>query len=162
MGNLLDILNTILKDAALGLKGYLKSRVIIMGFVFLILSVGFLIIKAPMPYLLALLIALLDIVPILGAGIVMVPWGIISYFWGIRELGVGLIVLYVILTISKQLIEPKVLGDQIGIKPLYTFLSTIIGSLLFGPLGLILGPMLAIVINSIIRIRNMNNDKDRR
>lgn len=159
MNNLSELLSTIIKDTAVGVKGYFKSRVIIMAIVFLILSVGLLIIKAPMPYLIALIIALLDIVPLLGAGIVMIPWGTIAYFWGNREIGVGVFVLYVVLTIAKQFIEPKVLGDQIGIKPLYTFLATIIGSLIFGPLGLILGPILAVVINSIIKTKSIWNKK---
>lgn len=159
MNNLSELLSAIIKDTAVGVKGYFKSRVIIMAIVFLILSVGLLIIKAPMPYLIALIIALLDIVPLLGAGIVMIPWGIIAYFWGNREIGVGVFVLYVVLTIAKQFIEPKVLGDQIGIKPLYTFLATIIGSLIFGPLGLILGPILAVVINSIIKTKSIWNKK---
>jgi len=68
-------------------------------------------------------------------------------------------VLYVVLTIAKQFIEPKVLGDQIGIKPLYTFLATIVGSLIFGPLGLILGPILAVVINSIIKTKSIWDKK---
>lgn len=159
MNNLSELLSAIIKDTAVGVKGYFKSRVIIMAIVFLILSVGLLIIKAPMPYLIALIIALLDIVPLLGAGIVMIPWGTIAYFWGNREIGVGVFVLYVVLTIAKQFIEPKVLGDQIGIKPLYTFLATIIGSLIFGPLGLILGPILAVVINSIIKTKSIWNKK---
>ena len=102
----------------------------------MILSVGFIIIKAPMPLLIAFLIALLDIVPLLGAGVVMIPWGIIAYFWGSQELGVGVFVIYVVLTILKQFIEPKVLGEQIGIRPLYTFIATVLGSLVFGPIGL--------------------------
>lgn len=151
MNNLLELLNTILKDSLHGIKGYIKSRIIIMGIVFGILSVGFLIIEAPLPYLIAFIIALVDIIPLLGSGIIMIPWGLISYFWGIRELGIGILVLYVGLTIAKQFIEPKVLGDQIGIRPLYTFAATIIGSIIFGPVGLIMGPILAVIINSVIK-----------
>ena len=159
MNNMIELLNTILKDAIFGLKGYLKSRVIILVIVFIILSIGFVIVEAPMPYLLALGIVVLDIIPLIGAGLVMIPWAFISYFWGNRELGIGVIILYVVLTILKQFIEPKILGDQIGIKPIYTFLATIIGSLIFGPLGLILGPILAVILNSILKVKNANNKK---
>lgn len=161
MNNLLDLLGAILKDTIGGLKGYFKSRVIIMLIVFGILSIGFLIINAPKPYLLAFLIALVDIVPLLGAGIVMIPWGVVSYIWGNREMGIGLLVLYVVLTISKQFIEPKVLGNQIGIRPIYTFFATIAGSLIFGPLGLILGPIIAVVINSVIKTRKVWNSRNK-
>lgn len=157
MNNFTELIITILKDTVFGVKGYLKSRLIIMGLVFGMLSIGFLIIEAPMPYLIAFVIALVDIVPLFGAGIIMIPWGIISYFWGNREIGIGVLVLYVVITILKQLIEPKVLGDQIGIRPLYTFIATILGSVIFGPIGLILGPILAVVINSIIKGKNAWN-----
>ncbi|WFA07872.1 AI-2E family transporter [Tissierella sp. Yu-01] len=153
MNNILELLDVVIRDSFKGIKGYFKSRLIILGIVFVILSVGFVIIKAPMPLLIAFLIALLDIVPLLGAGLVMIPWGIISYFWGSQELGIGVFVLYFVLTILKQFIEPKVLGEQIGIRPLYTFIATVLGSLVFGPIGLILGPIIAIIINSIYRFR---------
>lgn len=156
MNNLLELLDVIIKDSFRGIKGYFKSRLIILGIVFLLLSIGFVIIKAPMPLLIAFVIALLDIVPLLGAGLVMIPWGIIAYFGESKELGVGVFVLYFVLTILKQFIEPKVLGNQIGIRPLYTFISTVLGTLIFGPIGLILGPIIAIIINSIYRF-NQNN-----
>lgn len=153
MNNMMNLINEIFKDTTKGVKGYFKSRVIIMGIVFFMLCIGFLVINAPMPFLLAFIIAILDIIPLVGAGLVMIPWAFYSYFLGNRELGIGLAVLYVILTISKQFIEPKVLGDQIGIRPLYTFLATIIGSIVFGPFGLILGPIFAVVLNSIIKTK---------
>jgi predicted PurR-regulated permease PerM len=160
MNRLFDFFNAVAKDTAVGVKGYLKSRVIIMAIVFLILSIGLVTIESPMPYLFAFIIALIDIVPLLGAGIIMIPWGIISYFGGNIELGKGILILYVILTILKQVIEPKVLGKQIGLSPIYTFIVTIIGSVVFGPIGLIIGPIIAITIKSIVKNRNtMNKDK---
>lgn len=153
MNNISELLKIILKDTVYGVKGYFKSRVIIMAIVFVIVSIGLLFIDAPMPYLIAFVIALVDIVPLLGSGIIMIPWGVISYFWGDKEVGIGVLILYVVLTISKQFVEPKVLGDQIGIRPLYTFVATILGSLILGPVGLILGPILAVVISSIMKAK---------
>lgn len=161
MNNFLDLIKIVLKDTIGGLKGYFKARVIIMLIVFGILSLGFLIIGTPVPYLLAFIIALLDIIPLLGAGIVMVPWGVISYIWGNKEIGVGVLVLYVVLTISKQFIEPKVLGDQIGIRPIYTFIATIAGSLIFGPLGLVLGPILAVIVNSVLNTKKAWENREK-
>lgn len=161
MNNFLDLIKIVLKDTIGGLKGYFKARVIIMLIVFGILSLGFLIIGTPVPYLLAFIIALLDIIPLLGAGIVMVPWGVISYIWGNKEIGVGVLVLYVVLTISKQFIEPKVLGDQIGISPIYTFIATIAGSLIFGPLGLVLGPILAVIVNSVLKTKKAWENREK-
>ncbi len=161
MDNLIELLGIILKDTIGGLKGYFKSRLIIMAIVFGILSIGLVVIEAPMPYLLAFLISLLDIIPLLGAGLVMIPWGIISYFSISKDMGTGILIVYVILTIAKQFIEPKVLGDQIGIRPLYTFLATLLGSLAFGPLGLVFGPILAVIINSIITTKMAWDKKEK-
>ncbi len=155
MNRVFDFFDAVVKDTSLGVKGYFKSRLIIMAIVFLILSIGFLILDAPMPYFLAFIISLIDMIPLLGAGIVIIPWGIISYFWVNRDLGTGIIILYVVLTISRQFFEPKILGNQIGIRPLYTFLITLLGSIIFGPIGLFLGPLIAIIINAIIKSRNI-------
>lgn len=161
MNNIIELLGIIIKDTVGGLKGYFKTRLIIMAIVFGMLSIGLIILEAPLPYLIAFIIAVLDILPLLGAGIVMVPWGIISYIWGNKDLGLGLLILYVIITIAKQFIEPKVLGDQIGIRPLYTFIATIGGSLIFGPLGIVLGPLLAVLINSIIKAKSAIDKREK-
>lgn len=161
MNNIIELLGIIIKDTFGGLKGYFKARLIIMIIVFGMLGIGLTIIESPLPYLMAFIIASLDILPLLGAGIVMIPWGIISYIWGNKDLGLGLLILYVIVTIAKQFIEPKVLGDQIGIRPIYTFIATILGSLIFGPIGLILGPILAVVINSIIKAKSVMDKRER-
>lgn len=147
-----NIFNEIIKDTGKGVKGYFKSRLIIMGLTFVILAIGFITIEAPLPILMALLISIIDILPLIGAGIVMIPWAIISYIWVNKDLGIGLIIIYVVLTVLKQILEPKILGDQIGLSPIYTFLATIIGFMIFGPVGLILGPIIAVVINSIIKV----------
>lgn len=159
MDNFIDVLKHVLKDASKGVKGYFKSRLIIMTITFVILSIGLSVIDAPLPVLMAFIISIIDIIPLLGSGIILIPWAIISYFWGVKELGVSLGVLYVVMTILKQFIEPKILGDQIGIRPLYTFLATVVGSFIFGPVGLILGPIIAVIINSILKTRNMLNNK---
>ena len=67
-------------------------------------------------------------------------------------MGINLAVIYVVLIIIRQIIEPRILGKAIGIKPLYTFMATILGSLLLGPIGMILGPLIAVVINSTLMI----------
>lgn len=160
MDNRPNPIKEVLKDTGKGIKGYVKSRFIIMFITFLILSIGFTIIDAPFAIPIAILISILDIIPLLGAGIVLIPWAFVSYFWTNKELGINLAILYIVMTILKQFIEPKILGNQIGVRPLYTFLATIIGSLILGPIGVLIGPLIAVVINSIIKVnKNLNRKK---
>lgn len=158
INNFQNFLKLILEDTGKGIKGYVKSRFIIMFITFLILSIGLTIIDAPFAMPIAILISILDIIPLLGAGIVLIPWAFASYFGSNKELGINLAILYIVMTILKQFIEPKILGNQIGVRPLYTFLATIIGSLILGPIGVLIGPLIAVVINSIIKV-NKNLDR---
>ncbi|MBC8587887.1 AI-2E family transporter [Paratissierella segnis] len=160
MDNRPNLFKEIVKDTGKGIRGFLKSRLIIMFITFIILSIGLTIIDAPFAIPIAILISILDIIPILGAGIVLIPWSFVSYFWTNKEFGINLAILYMVMTILKQFIEPKILGDQIGVRPLYTFIATIVGSIILGPIGVLLGPLIAVVINSIIRVnKNLNRKK---
>lgn len=147
-----EIINRILSDMGRGVKGYLKSQLILVTISFITLLVGLSILDLRFSILIALAIALVDILPVLGSGIIMVPWSLISFISGNVELGRGLAILYVILLVSRQLIEPYVLGKNIGVRPLYTFLATIIGSIVLGPIGIVVGPLIAVVVTSIIRV----------
>ena len=153
MNNIIEFIMQIFKDTGKGIKGYFKSQLILMIITFITFSIGLSIIGASFPILIALGIAILDIIPVLGSGIVMIPWSIISFISGNTDKGIKLAILYVALTILRQIIEPKITGDQIGIKPLYTFAATVLGSLLFGPIGVIVGPIIAVLINSIYRAK---------
>ena len=160
MDNRPNPIKEVLKDTGKGVKGYVKSRFIIMFITFVMLSVGLTVIEAPFPIPIAILISILDIIPFLGAGIILIPWAFVSYFWINKELGINLAILYVVMTILKQFIEPKVLGGQIGARPLYTFLATVIGLLILGPIGVLIGPLIAVVINSILKVsKNLNKKK---
>lgn len=147
------MINQILRDTERGVKGYLKSQLILVAITFFTLIVGLNILDIRFTILIALTIALVDILPVVGSGIIMVPWSIISFILGNVELGKGLAILYVILLVSRQFIEPYILGKNIGIRPLYTFLATIVGSLVLGPIGIVIGPLIAVLITSILRAR---------
>lgn len=149
-----EILKQILKDTGKGVRGYFKAQLTLMIITFLTLAIGLNIIDIRFNILIALGIALVDMLPVFGSGIIMVPWAIISFISGNNELGKSLAILYVILLVSRQFIEPYILGRSIGVKPLYTFLASIIGSIAFGPVGIIIGPLIAVVITSIFKARN--------
>lgn len=153
MKDKLDFLNQIMRDTGKGIKGYLKAQLILMFITFLILAIGLDIIDVSYSILIAILIAIVDILPVLGSGIIMIPWSLINFILGNNSLGKDIAILYIILTISRQFIEPKIVGKEIGVRPLYTFLSTIIGSIILGPIGIIIGPLIAVVITSVLKSR---------
>jgi predicted PurR-regulated permease PerM len=153
MDNLMEFLSQMIKDTGKGLKGYLKSQLMLMGIAFIILSVGLTTIDVQNAILISIGISIIDILPVLGSGIIIVPWSIISFILGNSYLGKGLAVIYIVLIITRQVLEPKIMGKEIGVRPLYTFLATILGSIILGPIGLILGPLIAVVITSVIRTK---------
>lgn len=160
--NFIDDLQIILKETGIGIKGYLKGQLKLMLLTFIILSVGFWYIQIPLYILIALGIAIIDIIPVIGSGIIMVPWSIIAFFMDNKNMAMEIAILYVVLTIIRQILEPKIIGDSIGLRPLYTFLSTLLGSILLGPFGVILGPIIGIFINAVYLRRKVKGIEENR
>lgn len=160
LNNLIDFLQEIIDNTGKGIIGYIKSQLILMTITFISFSIGLYIIGVPLALLIGLGIAILDIVPVLGSGIVMIPWSLINFISGNTDMGTKLAILYIILTILRQIIEPKITGDQIGLRPIYTFIATMLGSLIIGPAGVIAGPIIAIIINSIYKAKK-KRDKNK-
>lgn len=160
MANKMEFFKKIINDTEKGIKGYIKAQVKLMFITFIIMSIGLTIIDVPYAILISLGIAILDIIPVLGAGLVMIPWSIISFIAGQNKMGINLSIIYIVLLILRQIIEPKIVGKEIGLRPLYTFGATILGAAILGPLGVILGPIIAIIINSIARIKK-DSDEER-
>lgn len=94
----------------------------------------------------ALLTALVDILPVLGTGTILIPWGVISLFMGRITLGIGLLVLYVIISVIRQIIEPKLVAGHLGLPPVATVVGMYIGLQLFGFIGIFLVPLTLIML----------------
>ena len=114
----------------------LASYALILCITFLEISVGLTVLRVPNAILIALCIAVFDILPVLGTGGIMIPWGIISLIVGKWVLGLGLLALYLIITVIRNIIEPKIVGHQVGLHPVVTLLSMLAGLQLFGIIGL--------------------------
>lgn len=155
-----DSLRIIINDIKHGLRGYLKAQIILMIMTFIIFSIGLVIVDAPFPLLMGTIIALVDILPVLGSGIILIPWTVISLLSGNSDLALGLAMVYIIGSLIRQLLEPKITGDKMGIKPIYTFLASILGTIILGPIGVILGPIFAVIIKSISTNLKKGNDRD--
>lgn len=124
------------------IKGYL----ILSFLAYIVLTIGLLILRVKYAPIIAIFIALVDILPVIGVGTVMVPWAVISVFLGNYNFAVGITILYSILLLVRNFSEPKIIGGQIGINPLFTLLAIFIGFKIFGVIGLILFPITLIVV----------------
>lgn len=131
------------------LKKYGKSYGIIMCITFVELSVGLLILRQEAAILLALLIAIFDIFPVVGAGFFLIPWAVVTLLGGNMAKGIGLLALYIIITIFRQFIEPRVVGHQVGLHPLVTLIAMLVGTKLFGGIGLLGLPIACAIIKSL-------------
>ncbi len=123
----------------------LRGYFILMLITFFELWLGFLILGINTPYIWAFIISLIDFLPVLGTGAVLVPWGIYLALIGNTTLAAGIAVLYIIMVIVRNFIEPKIVSQQIGINPLFTLFSMYLGLKLFGGVGLVLFPLILIV-----------------
>lgn len=136
----------------------LKGYVLLMLITFVELTAGFFIIGQKNAMLLAAVISVIDILPVLGTGAVVIPWAIISLLTGNIWKGIGLLLIYIIVTIVRNFLEPKVIGNQVGLHPLITLLSMFCGLQLLGVVGLFGFPITLIVLNHL-RMRGRLNLK---
>lgn len=125
---------------------YVRASCLLAGLAFLEVSVGLWILGIPYPFLLALGIALIDLLPVLGAGAVLIPWGLFSLATGNGRVGWGLLVLYAVLLISRQLAEPKLIGKTFGLPPFVSLMSMLFGFCFFGFIGMLFGPLIALFL----------------
>ncbi|HPU63476.1 MAG TPA: sporulation integral membrane protein YtvI [Mobilitalea sp.] len=139
-----------LKDKGLGTIGkFIKAYTAILSITFAELSLGFLLLGIPNPFLFGAMIALIDIMPILGTGAVLLPWSIIALILGNTKIGIGMFILYIVITAVRQTIEPKIVGGQIGLHPIITLVLMYVGAKLMGVLGLLLLPVIATIIKTL-------------
>ena len=147
-------LNQHIHGIASSLGGYLKAQVILILVSFIISLIGLYIysfvgFNIKYPLLVALGIGFIDALPILGSGTVMVPWAIISACKGDINMGIAILILWLIMTVIRQILEPKVVGGHIGIHPIFTIISMYTGVKFCGVLGLFVGPIILIILKNI-------------
>lgn len=131
---------------------FIVSYGLILCITFVELLIGFTILDVPYKATLAALIAVLDILPILGTGGVLIPWSIFSLINQNFTIGIGLLILYVVITIIRNIVEPRLIGKQMGLHPVLTLASMLVGLRLFGFLGLFLLPL------TLSFVKKLNDD----
>lgn len=143
-----------LKQITKTLGSYLKAQITLIIISFFISLVGLYIMNfagldVGFPLLIALGIGFVDALPILGSGTVMIPWAIISGLNGKLSLGISIIILLITMSITRQLIEPKIVSGSIGIHPIFTIIAMYTGFKLIGILGMFVGPILLIILKNV-------------
>ena len=134
---------------SVGLK-YLRSYLTLMMITFSVMLVGLLVLRSPYALLMAVVIALLDVLPVLGVGTVLIPWSIWSLISGNSFMAIGLIILYATNEIIRRIAEPKIVGHNLGIHPVLTLVLIYMGYSLFGFVGLLLVPISIVILNIIL------------
>lgn len=143
-----------LKDLIQTLGGYLKAEATLILVSFVISLIGLYILQivgfnVQYPLLMALFIGFVDALPILGSGTVMIPWAIICALNGDINLGIAIIVLLVIMSVVRQVLEPKLVSKNIGVHPIFTLIAMYTGFKVIGIIGLLVGPIVLIIVKNI-------------
>jgi len=140
--------------------GWARAYLLLTSLTFCILFTGFLILKVKYAFLLALLVALVDVLPVLGTGTVLVPWAIFSIASGNARVGAGLLILYGVATLFHEIAEPKIVGKTFGLPPLITLVTMYAGLRFFGVFGMLAFPAIIMVIRSVIAGKtDISNEK---
>lgn len=141
-----DKIKMIVDNFKLAFGGYLKAQLKIMLIMTIILFVGFEIMNIGYSLLLALVVAFLDFLPFFGTGAVLWPWAVVELVTGNYISAVGLIIIYLICQVVRQILQPKLVGDSIGISALETLVFMYIGYKLKGIIGIIIGIPIGMVL----------------
>ena len=142
------------REITQSLGGYLKAELTLIFVSFIISLIGLYIymfagLNIRYPLLIALITAFVDALPILGSGTIMIPWAIISALDGDFTLGIAIIILWIIMCIVRQVLEPKLVSTKIGIHPIFTLIAMYTGYKLIGIMGMLIGPIVLIIFKSI-------------
>ena len=144
-----DFFRSKVKEAA---TAWAYAYILIFGIVFFALFAGFSLLGIDYPLLVALLVALVDALPIFGAGTVLLPWGALAIIFGDRVTGVGLFVLLAAICLIRRLAEPKIFAKSFGVPAMLTLIFMYAGLRIFGVFGMIASPFLMMQTNSLTRL----------
>lgn len=133
-----------LKRSRKAVSSWLLAQLQLSGVTFAILLVGYLLLGISYAPLWALLTAVVDALPVLGTGSILLPWSLISLLQGNVAQAIGLVGIYVVVAVTRSVLEPRLLGKHLGLDPLATLVALYVGYKLWGIGGMILAPLLAV------------------
>ncbi|OXS62794.1 sporulation integral membrane protein YtvI [Cohnella sp. CIP 111063] len=139
------------RDLRFALFGYVRAQLIMISITAVVIIIGLWLIGVKNALAIGLIIGFVDLLPYLGVGAAMIPWIAYEFLTGNWTLGTGLSVLYGIILVARQIIEPKVLASSVGLDPLPTLIAMFAGLKLFGIFGLIIGPIAVVILTACHR-----------
>ena len=149
-----EFLKRYMKATGLALKDLIKALLLSSLINFVILAIGLGVFKIKYFILIAFLIALVDLLPFLGSGIVLIPWSVILFFMGDVKLSISLAMLFVLTFLVNQILRPIFLGKSIGLKPIFTVLITGISMLILSPgLGALVGSIISMMLGVFFEVK---------
>ena len=143
-----------LKELVKSLGGYLKAEVTLVFISFVITLIGLYIfhfvgLNVEYPLLMALIIGFVDLLPIFGSGTFMVPWAVLTACTGDFTLAIAILILWVVISVVRQFLEPRIVSGNIGIHPIFTLIAMYTGFKFRGVLGMLIGPIMLIILKNI-------------
>ena len=133
------------------LTGWLKAQLKLMGLTWMILTLGLVLLRIPYAPVWAAAVALVDAFPILGTGTVLLPWSLICFLRSDTARALGILSTYAVISLTRSVLEPKLLGEHMGLDPLVTLFSLYSGYRLWGFGGMILAPVLAVAAVQLLK-----------
>ena len=132
-------------------KKYIRSYLLLMAITYTTIFAGLALLGIEHAALIAVIVALLDLLPVIGVGTLLIPWSVIEIATDNKFVGIGLLILFVVHTVIRQLAEPKIVGKSLDLHPIVTLILLYVGYALFGIAGLILLPVLAVSVTVALR-----------
>ncbi len=126
--------------------GYFKAQLKIEFWMYLLLGIGFTILKVKYAFLIAILVAFLDLLPFFGTGTVLIPWAVIKFLSGDYTMVIGLLIIWGVGQLARQLIQPKIVGESVGLAPIPTLFLLFIGYKVSGVVGMIIAVPIGIIV----------------
>ncbi len=147
-----DKVDNVLQNLRLAIFGFLRAQMMLSLLTYVLSLAGLLVLRVDYALAVALLITLVDILPVLGTGSVLVPWAAYNALKGDIYTAVGLLALFLVITVIRRLMEPKILGEAVGIGALAALVSLYVGFQLVGVVGLFLGPIVVIIYQAMRKV----------
>lgn len=151
-------INRIIKKLNQVFSAYIKAQLTIMSATTIVCTIGLYIIGNKYALFLGVLVGFLDAFPMIGAGIILLPWAI--YYFFVRNFANGAIIflIFVVCYIAREVLEPRIMGHNIGISPIVSIISVYIGYALFGIVGVVLGPVSYVIIEQLMMKEDNNGE----